>query len=90
MLGILPADVKIEVGRTREEYTQCHLQSISTTVTADCLYKMSMVGRYVHIRPVPLYYLSLCEVIVRGHVFNRNMTLINGNYHTLVFIMYLR
>ena len=40
-----------------------------------------MIGRYVKIEPLdPPLYLSLCEVIIRGHIYNRNLTALSGNF----------
>ena len=83
LTGSLLQDIVIKAGETNETYGECNIPYYrgGDMHTVSCSNPASMIGRYVKIEPLdPPLYLSLCEVIIRGHIYNRNLTALSGNF----------
>ena len=88
--------VYVSAGETKDQYVACtgsysDLLGGSTMKTVKCNSKYNHVARYVNIRPdanssITWNYITLCEVIIRGHVYNRNMTVFHGKYNFIVSV----
>ena len=85
----------VNAGRTNDPTVGCLRkppgQGVGITLTAECLSDSNRVARYVTIEPdtsdnITQNYMTLCEVIIRGHVYNRNMTVFHGKYNFIVSV----